>query len=272
MSSADEQAVAAAQSLRALECATASQGTADVTDGKKRERETEAGEERQAGGGDNPLSGANRHTQTEQRRRNRINEGYSALRELIPSKEKSDKATFLMAVVQYVRQLQGVLQRLMESGTVSKLPEDLQWSIRSAGYGSLVAQQAAMAQLQLLQQLVSAASAGLPAQPSPAVQAQTSLPMANASMMLAPDVLAVLAQQMQALPGLAPATGSLAVEAMRGGASANSSSSQEEGSTWGVPKPRKGPKVRRHTTAAKFTQPQGSPDDGGGLGRPSNGD
>ena len=83
---------------------------------------------------------------------------YAALRELIPSKEKSDKATFLQQVVEYVRALQvrrvlaciwrlrsqlgacsrsqdagcaqGVLQQLMESGTVSKLPEDLQWSIR----------------------------------------------------------------------------------------------------------------------------------------------
>ena len=51
---------------------------------------------------------------------------------------------------------------------------------------------------------------------------------------------------------------------------------EEAGARGGAPKPaRKGPKVRRHTTAARFTSP---PSDGPGnlmeglAGRPANGD
>lgn len=47
-----------------------------------------------------------RHIETEQRRRDRINEGFKALRELLPTTEKMDKANFLMACVGYIRQLQ----------------------------------------------------------------------------------------------------------------------------------------------------------------------
>ena len=44
--------------------------------------------------------------QTEQRRRDRINTGFEALRELLPSCEKADKAAFLMSAAGYIRQLQ----------------------------------------------------------------------------------------------------------------------------------------------------------------------
>lgn len=70
------------------------------------------------------------HVQTEQRRRDRINDGFNLLRELIPNKEKLDKAAFLMSTMDYIRQLQAVLQQLLEMGVVGSLPEDLQWTIR----------------------------------------------------------------------------------------------------------------------------------------------
>ena len=44
--------------------------------------------------------------ETEQRRRDRINEGFQALKALMPTQEKQDKASFLMAAVDYIRQLQ----------------------------------------------------------------------------------------------------------------------------------------------------------------------
>lgn len=47
-----------------------------------------------------------RHIETEQRRRDRINEGFKTLRELLPMQEKMDKANFLMSCVAYIRQLQ----------------------------------------------------------------------------------------------------------------------------------------------------------------------
>ncbi len=50
-----------------------------------------------------------RHIETEQRRRDRINDGFKALRELLPTTEKMDKANFLMACVSYIRQLQVLL-------------------------------------------------------------------------------------------------------------------------------------------------------------------
>ena len=60
------------------------------------------------GGGRAPRS----HVQTEQRRRDRINEGFNHLRELIPNKEKLDKAAFLMSTMDYIKQLQ-VLRLVM---------------------------------------------------------------------------------------------------------------------------------------------------------------
>ncbi|BDA44386.1 probable transcription factor PIF3 at N-terminal half [Coccomyxa sp. Obi] len=71
-----------------------------------------------------------RHIETEQRRRDRINEGFKALRELLPTTEKMDKANFLMACVAYIRQLQAVMQQLLAMGAVSKLPEEVQWNVR----------------------------------------------------------------------------------------------------------------------------------------------
>ncbi|KAL0051858.1 hypothetical protein WJX82_003338 [Trebouxia sp. C0006] len=70
------------------------------------------------------------HVATEQRRRDKINEGFLALRELIPHKDKMDKATFLQQAVEYIRQLQAVMHQLLSMGAVNGLPEDLQWAIR----------------------------------------------------------------------------------------------------------------------------------------------
>lgn len=70
------------------------------------------------------------HVATEQRRRDKINEGFLALRELIPHKDKMDKATFLQQAVEYIRQLQAVMHQLLSMGAVNGLPEDIQWAIR----------------------------------------------------------------------------------------------------------------------------------------------
>lgn len=70
------------------------------------------------------------HVATEQRRRDKINEGFVALRELIPHKDKMDKATFLQQAVEYIRQLQAVMQQLLSMGAINGLPEDIQWAIR----------------------------------------------------------------------------------------------------------------------------------------------
>ncbi|CAL5218448.1 g129 [Coccomyxa viridis] len=79
----------------------------------------------QAGG-----KSSNRHIETEQRRRDRINEGFQALRDLMPAQEKMDKASFLMAAVDYIRKLQDQMQQLLVSGAISKLPEEVQWNVR----------------------------------------------------------------------------------------------------------------------------------------------
>ncbi|KAK9847003.1 hypothetical protein WJX84_009865 [Apatococcus fuscideae] len=70
------------------------------------------------------------HVATEQRRRDRINEGFNALRDLIPHKDKMDKATFLQQTVEYIKQLQAVMHQLLAMGAIKNLPEDTQWSIR----------------------------------------------------------------------------------------------------------------------------------------------
>ncbi|BDA46989.1 probable anthocyanin regulatory Lc protein at N-terminal half [Coccomyxa sp. Obi] len=77
-----------------------------------------------------PTRAGLRHVQTEQRRRDRINEGFAALKALMPGHEKADKATFLSNTVAYIKQLQGVMQQLVSTGAVSKLPEEAQWNIR----------------------------------------------------------------------------------------------------------------------------------------------
>ncbi|EIE21885.1 hypothetical protein COCSUDRAFT_56332 [Coccomyxa subellipsoidea C-169] len=80
--------------------------------------------------GSEPVKSGLRHVQTEQRRRDRINEGFAALKALMPGQEKMDKATFLNSTVEYIKQLQGVMQQLVTLGVVSKLPEEAQWNIR----------------------------------------------------------------------------------------------------------------------------------------------
>ncbi|KAK9812778.1 hypothetical protein WJX72_003482 [[Myrmecia] bisecta] len=70
------------------------------------------------------------HVATEQRRRDRINEGFAALRELIPHKDKMDKASFLQQAVEYIQQLQTVIRQLLDMGAVGSLPEESQWAIR----------------------------------------------------------------------------------------------------------------------------------------------
>ncbi|KAL3140580.1 hypothetical protein ABBQ32_005155 [Trebouxia sp. C0010 RCD-2024] len=83
-----------------------------------------------AGRGGRPGRNILSHVATEQRRRDKINEGFNALRELIPHKDKMDKATFLQQAVDYIRQLQAVMHQLLSLGAVNSLPEDLQWAIR----------------------------------------------------------------------------------------------------------------------------------------------
>jgi len=46
------------------------------------------------------------HVATEQRRRDRINESFRVLREIVPHSDKTDKASFLGEVTAYIRQLQ----------------------------------------------------------------------------------------------------------------------------------------------------------------------
>ncbi|KAK9797073.1 hypothetical protein WJX73_002869 [Symbiochloris irregularis] len=71
-----------------------------------------------------------RHIQTEKRRRDRINDGYNLLRELVPSKDKADKATILLQVVEYIRQTQAVMAQVLAHAPNGQLPEELLWSLR----------------------------------------------------------------------------------------------------------------------------------------------
>lgn len=60
-----------------------------------------------------PKANANRskHSETEQRRRSKINERFQALRNLIPQNDqKRDKASFLLEVIEYIQFLQEKLQ------------------------------------------------------------------------------------------------------------------------------------------------------------------
>lgn len=60
-----------------------------------------------------PKANANRskHSETEQRRRSKINERFQALRDLIPQNDqKRDKASFLLEVIEYIQFLQEKLQ------------------------------------------------------------------------------------------------------------------------------------------------------------------
>lgn len=55
---------------------------------------------------------------------------FNALRDLIPHKDKMDKATFLQQTVEYIKQLRAVMHQLLAMGAIKNLPEDTQWSIR----------------------------------------------------------------------------------------------------------------------------------------------
>ena len=55
---------------------------------------------------------------------------FNALRDLIPHKDKMDKATFLQQTVEYIKQLQAVMHQLLAMGAIKSLPEETQWSIR----------------------------------------------------------------------------------------------------------------------------------------------
>ncbi|KAK9797090.1 hypothetical protein WJX73_008575 [Symbiochloris irregularis] len=52
-----------------------------------------------------------RHIKTEQKRRDRINEGFVALQQLLPGKERVEKAVMLTHAADYIRQMQGVMQQ-----------------------------------------------------------------------------------------------------------------------------------------------------------------
>ncbi|KAL9226489.1 hypothetical protein vseg_002296 [Gypsophila vaccaria] len=58
-----------------------------------------------------PSSNRSKHSETEQRRRNKINERFQLLKELIPpNDQKRDKASLLLEVIEYIRFLQEKLQ------------------------------------------------------------------------------------------------------------------------------------------------------------------
>jgi hypothetical protein len=50
------------------------------------------------------------HVATEQRRRDRINESFRVLREIVPHSDKTDKASFLGEVTAYIRKLQRLVR------------------------------------------------------------------------------------------------------------------------------------------------------------------
>ncbi|KAL6521670.1 hypothetical protein OROGR_018239 [Orobanche gracilis] len=62
--------------------------------------------------GDQKVSSSrSKHSETEQRRRSKINERFQILRDLIPENdERRDKASFLLEVIHYIQFLQGKLQ------------------------------------------------------------------------------------------------------------------------------------------------------------------
>ncbi|KAK9823643.1 hypothetical protein WJX72_004401 [[Myrmecia] bisecta] len=135
-----------------------------------------------------PTKTASSHVATEQRRRDRMNEGFTALRELIPHKDKMDKANFLQQAVEYIQQLQTVIRQLLDMGAVSALPEESQWAIRL-----LVPRKASEA---------ASAPASTSAAPAPASHAAggiTGLPPSSAYLpcLLQPQQLALLAKHTQ---------------------------------------------------------------------------
>lgn len=90
-----------------------------------------------------PKANANRskHSETEQRRRSKINERFQALRNLIPQNDqKRDKASFLLEVIEYIHFLQEKLQVYEGSyeGWSQEPAKLLPWKIDRASAESLL--------------------------------------------------------------------------------------------------------------------------------------
>ncbi|KAJ6936411.1 transcription factor BIM2-like isoform X1 [Populus alba x Populus x berolinensis] len=90
-----------------------------------------------------PKANANRskHSETEQRRRSKINERFQALRDLIPQNDqKRDKASFLLEVIEYIQFLQEKLQMYEGSyeGWGQEPAKLLPWKIDRASADSLL--------------------------------------------------------------------------------------------------------------------------------------
>ncbi|KAJ7000745.1 hypothetical protein NC653_011254 [Populus alba x Populus x berolinensis] len=90
-----------------------------------------------------PKANANRskHSETEQRRRSKINERFQALRDLIPQNDqKRDKASFLLEVIEYIQFLQEKLQMYEGSyeGWSQEPAKLLPWKIDRASADSLL--------------------------------------------------------------------------------------------------------------------------------------
>ncbi|XP_010999419.1 PREDICTED: transcription factor BIM2-like isoform X1 [Populus euphratica] len=90
-----------------------------------------------------PKANANRskHSETEQRRRSKINERFQALRDLIPQNDqKRDKASFLLEVIEYIQFLQEKLQMYEGSyeGWSQEPAKLLPWKIDRASAESLL--------------------------------------------------------------------------------------------------------------------------------------
>ncbi|XP_010435794.1 PREDICTED: transcription factor BIM3-like isoform X1 [Camelina sativa] len=58
----------------------------------------------------NRSSGRSKHSETEQRRRSKINERFQSLMDIIPQNQKRDKASFLLEVIEYIHFLQEKVQ------------------------------------------------------------------------------------------------------------------------------------------------------------------
>ncbi|CAK0785242.1 hypothetical protein CVIRNUC_008448 [Coccomyxa viridis] len=74
-------------------------------------------------------SASRRHIQTEQKRRDKINEGYQELQKLL-GVENIEKAQLLMQAADYTRQLQAAMRQLLDLKGPAKLSDEVQWSIR----------------------------------------------------------------------------------------------------------------------------------------------
>lgn len=77
-----------------------------------------------------PCAASQRHIRTEQKRRDRINEGFVALQALLPGKEKVEKAIMLTQAADYIKQLQDLMQQVLACGVSKSLPNELQWNLR----------------------------------------------------------------------------------------------------------------------------------------------